>query len=132
MIAKVTAPAVVAFVAHARDVPSEEREQFAAASAALAGDPRAILLWTCHRADLYVVADDPDTCRRELLVPALPTGARRLEDGEAVRHLFAVAAGLDSIVVGEDQILHQLRECLTMRRQTGVEGASAELIWPRV
>jgi len=109
--------AVVALIAHARDVPSEARDRFADAAASLAGDPRAILLRTCHRAELYVAADDRGSCPRELLLPDLPEGGRRLEDRAAVHHLFAVAAGLDSIVVGEDQILHQLRDCLAERHQ---------------
>ena len=106
---------VVALVAHARSVASESRELFADAAAALADDPRAILLRTCHRAELYLVPDDRSACPRALELPELPAGGRRLTDREAVRHLFSVAAGLDSVVVGEDQILHQLRDCLSDR-----------------
>ena len=120
-------PVVVALVAHARDVPSEARERFGDAAAVFAGDSRAILLRTCHRAELYVVADDPDSCPREFHLPELPAGGRRLEDRAAVQHLFTVAAGLDSIVVGEDQILHQLRDCLAERHQAGVETSAAGL-----
>ena len=48
---------LVAFVAHARRVPSEPREAFGDQAARLAADPRAILLRTCHRVELYLVDD---------------------------------------------------------------------------
>ena len=105
---------LVALVAHARHVPSDAREAFANAAEAAARDSRAILLRTCHRAELYVV-DEPLEDGAHLRLPPLPAGARRLEAAEAARHVFTVAAGLDSVVVGEDQILHQLRECLSDR-----------------
>ena len=111
---------LVALVAHARDVASEDREAFGDAAVALAGDPRAILLRTCHRVELYV-ALQPLAGHAPLVLPELPAGGRRLEGIEAARHVFAVAAGLDSVVVGEDQILHQLRECLSDRHLPGAE-----------
>src|SRR5512135_207630 len=97
---------VLALLAHARGVPSEARERFARDAARLADDPRVIVLRTCHRVELYVaVPDDPDE-RASLVLPELPEGGRRVAGHEALRHLLSVAAGLDSIVVGEDQILH--------------------------
>jgi glutamyl-tRNA reductase len=103
-----------ALVTHARSVPSETREAFGDAAALIANDPRAILLRTCHRVELYVVEDDAFAEPIEL--PELPEGGIRLEGLDAVRHMFSVASGLDSVVVGEDQILHQLRDCLSGRR----------------
>ena len=116
----IAAAGVVAVVAHARAVPSDAREAFADAAAVLAADPRAILLRTCHRVELYAV-DDRGADDDRLALPAAPEGARRLEGAAAARHLFAVAAGHDSVVVGEDQILHQLRECLSERRLPAAE-----------
>jgi glutamyl-tRNA reductase len=113
-------PALIALVVHARQVPSEEREAFADAAAAVAHDPRAILLRTCHRAELFVV-DEPAHGHPRPVLPALPAGAERLDGLAAARHVFSVAAGLDSVVVGEDQILHQLRECLSDRHVPGAE-----------
>ncbi|MDL2335520.1 MAG: hypothetical protein QFC55_05770, partial [Chloroflexota bacterium] len=46
---------------------------------------------------------------------------RWLAEEDAVRHLFNVAAGLDSVVLGEDQVLHQLRECLADRHLAALE-----------
>ncbi len=101
---------LTALVVHARHVPSEARERFGDQAAAIAADPRAIVLRTCHRVELYVV-DDADS----LALPDLPAGGVRVDAEQAARHLFTVAAGLDSVVLGEDQVLHQLRECVSNR-----------------
>lgn len=113
---------IVALIVHARDVPSAARENFAEAVAGIADDPRVILLRTCHRVELYAATDDRDTeATASLTLPRLPMGGFRLEGHEAIRHLFTVAAGLDSVVVGEDQVLHQLRQCLAERHLAGLE-----------
>jgi len=102
---------VVALVAHARRVPSDRREAFAAELAMLEPSAGTIVVHTCHRVELYVApgsyGDRP--------LPELPAGGERLEDVDAARHLISVACGLDSAVLGEDQILHQLRETIAAR-----------------
>lgn len=119
-------PGLVALVTHARAVPSEAREAFADAAAALRGGPRTMVLRTCHRAEVYAVVDaDGPGGSADLDLPALPEGGRRLVGHDAVHHLLAVAAGLDSVVVGEDQILHQLRDCLSERHLAGFESCPA-------
>jgi glutamyl-tRNA reductase len=104
---------LVALTVHARRVPSLEREAFAQHAAALAGARGAILLHTCHRVELYAWVP---ALQGEAL-PHLPAGGVRLEGLEAASHLFTVAAGMDSVVIGEDQILHQLRDCLSARHE---------------
>ena len=99
-----TSIGVIALVTHARTVPSDAREAFGDAAAALGDDPRVIVLRTCHRVEVYA-AWDPAGPEGPPELPDLPAGGRRLEEHDAIRHLFAVAAGFDSIVVGEDQIL---------------------------
>jgi len=112
---------LVALVVHARDVASETREAFARQAANVVHDQRAVLLHTCHRADLYVVDErSPDGDR--LVLPRLPRGGRRLDGPDAARHLFTFAAGLDSVIVGEEQGLHQLRQCLAWRHAAPAEG----------
>jgi len=65
-----------------------------------------ILLETCHRVELYGFGAVPD-----LDAPLAPfTG-----EG-AVHHLMRVAAGLDSAIIGEDEVLHQVREALSAAR----------------
>ena len=103
-VAAPRSPSVVALVAHARTRP----EPPARGVRGRARDPRRgarpPVVHTCHRVELYLA---PGTFAAPL--PELPAGAERLEDVDAVRHLISVACGLDSAVVGEDQILHQLR-----------------------
>jgi len=116
-------PSVVALVAHARSVPSLRREAFAAELATLGEGPGHLVVHTCHRVELYVA---PGSFTE--LLPGLPAGGERLEDVEAVRHLIAVACGLDSAVLGETQILHQLREPIARRgadRGAGRDGGRA-------
>ena len=98
-----------ALIVHARAVSSDDREAFARAAMRVAHDPRVILLRTCHRVELYYV-DVASPHLPALTPPTPPLGGERLEGSAAARHLLTVAAGLDSVVVGEDQILHQLRE----------------------
>lgn len=77
-------------------------------------------LSTCNRTEVYVVATRPDLGRREITgILAEVTGVERrdLEDcvyfheaENAVGHLYKVASSLDSLVVGEAQILGQIKE----------------------
>jgi glutamyl-tRNA reductase len=75
----------------------------------------AVCLSTCNRTELYVVADDPaDAERRAVetlagLEPEVEHALYRLRDQAAALHLFRVAAGLDSLVPGEGEILGQVR-----------------------
>jgi glutamyl-tRNA reductase len=105
---------IVALVTHARHVPATERERFAAAiHRDLAG--RALVLETCHRVEAYLGnADDA-----ERLEPALPVGGRALTGEQAAHHAMSLAVGRDSVVVGEDQILHQIRASVDAGRAAG-------------
>jgi glutamyl-tRNA reductase len=79
----------------------------------------AVLLSTCNRTEIYAVVEDEDARSRMLDLLADDRGVEResldrdtywLTDAEAVRHLYRVASSLDSMVVGEAQILGQVRE----------------------
>jgi glutamyl-tRNA reductase len=75
----------------------------------------AVCLSTCNRTELYVVGDDAaETERRAVdalaaLEPQVEHALYRLRDRAAALHLFRVAAGLDSLVPGEGEILGQVR-----------------------
>jgi glutamyl-tRNA reductase len=112
-VSRASPGAVVALVAHARQVPAVERERFGTRLRKELAD-RALLLETCHRVEGYIIcADDTE---RMALVCALPAGAKALVGEPAVRHAITVAVGRDSVVVGEDQVLHQLRESVHKAR----------------
>jgi len=102
---------VLALAVHARGVPSAAREAFAAECEALAAHDAIILVHTCHRVELYVAL----SALGDVELPQLPAGGLRLEDAAAARHLISVACGLQSAVLGEDQILHQIRETYARR-----------------
>jgi glutamyl-tRNA reductase len=85
------------------------------------GDDRieAIVLSTCNRTELYVASTDhaageiADSALRALAgadADTLAPVAYRLSDESAALHLFRVAAGLDSLVPGEGEILGQVRD----------------------
>ncbi len=105
-------PAVVALVAQARHVPAAAREAFATELAALEQSDATIVVHTCHRVELYVALEGFG----ERPLPEPPPGAQRLEGIDVARHLVSVACGLDSAVLCENHVLHQLRETLTRRR----------------
>ena len=79
-----------------------------------------VVLSTCNRSEIYVASPDPARAREELVsflsdYHHVPTHAFQphlfaLENSAAVAHLFRVAAGLDSLVVGEPQILGQVKD----------------------
>jgi glutamyl-tRNA reductase len=79
----------------------------------------AVLLSTCNRTELYAVVEDEGARSRVLDLLAEDRRVERdsldrdtywFTDAEAVRHLYRVASSLDSMVVGEAQILGQVRE----------------------
>jgi glutamyl-tRNA reductase len=94
-----------------------EREEAQALAARLAegGGREAVCLSTCNRTELYLAADDGDRAEQEAvaaltaLEPQLEPALYRLHEQAAAHHLFRVAAGLDSLVPGEGEILGQVR-----------------------
>jgi glutamyl-tRNA reductase len=117
----------VAGMSH-RSAPVEVRERVAFPPCAGRGFLRslkddgvvseAVLLSTCNRTEVYAVVEDEGVRGRVLDLLAEDRGVERasleedtywLTDAEAVRHLYRVASSLDSMVVGEGQILGQVR-----------------------
>ena len=112
-----TAPSTLtALVVHARDVPAADREAFAVSVHDGLGS-RAFTLETCHRVEAYLTADPGKPAATAAL--GLPSAGRVLIGDAAVRHAIAVAVGADSVVAGEDQILHQLRVSVDRARASG-------------
>jgi glutamyl-tRNA reductase len=82
----------------------------------LAGEGgEAVCLSTCNRTELYLADESPEAAEDKAEAALLALEAElgpalyRLRDEAAARHLFRVAAGLDSLVPGEGEILGQVR-----------------------
>jgi glutamyl-tRNA reductase len=87
-------------------------DQAAELARRLADGGEAVCLSTCNRTELYFSHPDPDAAER-LAAEALlgdEVELYRMRDEEAALHLFRVAAGLDSLVPGEGEILGQVRQ----------------------
>ncbi|WP_447938837.1 glutamyl-tRNA reductase [Pseudoxanthomonas mexicana] len=91
---------------------------------ALPNVAEAALLSTCNRTELYAVAEDGDVLASWLATHAegLDGYLYRHRDADAVRHLFRVATGLDSMVLGEPQILGQVKDAWSTAREHGALG----------
>jgi glutamyl-tRNA reductase len=124
---------------HTASLPLRERAALGeAASRALLGDLRssaavsaAAVLSTCNRTEVYAIAAGPGALKalrgalagRGRLAPEAVAAARYTHTGEqAAAHLFRVAAGLDSMVVGEPEIQHQVRRAPALAAEEGPLG----------
>ncbi len=89
-----------------------------------------VLVSTCNRVELIGAGDDPRAvaeaviaCFNRRAAPdAVDTLVYRLQGRDAVRHLFRVAAGLDAMVLGEPQILGQVKEAFAVAQGAGHVG----------
>ncbi|WP_435124400.1 glutamyl-tRNA reductase [Halobaculum sp. D14] len=89
------------------------------------GVSEAFAIQTCNRAEAYVVTADAADGREALagFAPEVRDGVVTTLDHEAsLRHLMRVAAGLESLVLGEDQILGQLKRALSEAQAAGGVG----------
>ncbi|UPV74865.1 glutamyl-tRNA reductase [Halorussus limi] len=89
------------------------------------GVQEAFALQTCNRFEAYVVTGAAATGRAVLADFAPDVGDHSVVEmghGESLRHLMRVAAGLESLVLGEDQILGQVRDAYESAREAGAVG----------
>jgi glutamyl-tRNA reductase len=131
-----------------KSAPVEVRERLVVAPAEIparleafregVGFRECALLSTCNRMEVYAwsvpgegdEAEPPQAQLHRFLAGQAGTSEARLqphlyclESTQAVRHLFRVACGLDSMVVGEGQILSQVKEALAHAQQAGTAGS---------
>jgi glutamyl-tRNA reductase len=87
-----------------------------------------VIVATCNRSEIYGVADTDGTNEaltrlisewRGLDLDEAAAGSFHREGAEAARHLFHVAAGLDSMALGESEVLGQVRTALRLAREAG-------------
>jgi glutamyl-tRNA reductase len=101
--------------------------------------PEAAILSTCNRTEIYCAADQAatnDTLRwlaqtGGVSAAELHTHTYLLEGKEAARHAFRVASGLDSMVLGEAQILGQLKDAVRAAEQAGALGSTLNQLFQR-
>lgn len=131
--------------------PIEVRERLAIPAGRLADATRTlvhqpgiregIILSTCNRVELLTLQEDGSAPGANLLgflqeyfavtPSSLTPHLYEYRESEAVRHLFRVASSLDSMVVGEPQILGQVKESYTVAREVGAVNGSLDTLIQR-
>jgi len=108
---------------------------------ALPGVQEGLILSTCNRVEVAVAAEE--TAEVSALIERFLVQARgvpvetfagclyRYEGGEAIRHLFRVAASVDSMIVGEPQILGQLKAAYAAAKAQGAVNSLLESVLTR-
>lgn len=96
-----------------------------------------LILSTCNRSEVYAIADDvfDENNLRKAFFSYFHQECdqgRVLVDEEALLHLLEVACGLQSMVIGEDQILHQIKEALTWSMEQHFSGKELNYIFQNV
>jgi glutamyl-tRNA reductase len=103
-----------------------------------AGFDECVILQTCNRVEVYAAAKDPDEGRLlEEWASSVGLSEKDFENVEisrgrdAVMHLMKLASGLDSLVVGEDQIIGQVRRAIEFSRSARYASANLSLVFDR-
>jgi glutamyl-tRNA reductase len=88
-----------------------------------------VIVSTCHRSEIYGLLDEGSDPKelvtrfvsewRGLEPDALSRSSFQCEGADAARHLFRVASGLDSMALGEAEVLGQVRQALRLAKETG-------------
>ena len=122
-------------------IPVAELAERVAYLRARPGILECVVLSTCNRTELYAVVSDADQDRDELIdfladragmaaADLLPF-TYALTDLAVAEHLFRVAGGLDSLVVGEVEILGQVKEALRAAERAGTCGKWLHTLFQR-
>lgn len=114
-------------------ISREDLPETTRALAAVPGVSECMIVSTCNRVEILAAIESPETDLTGFLhqhfglEPALlAPHIYQHRDKEAVRHLFRVAASLDSMVVGEPQILGQVKEAFAVARASGTVAGQLE------
>jgi glutamyl-tRNA reductase len=105
----------------------------------ISANGEAAILSTCNRTEIYCASNEPALKRSfEWLAQSggvsfetLKAHSYVLEDHEAARHAFRVASGLDSMVLGEPQILGQMKDAVRMAGEVGSLGTTLHQLFQR-
>ena len=107
--------------------------------AGLANAPEATILSTCNRTEIYGASDVPAlehtlawlASSGGVTSDALRSHTYTLEGDQAARHAFRVASGLDSMVLGEPQILGQMKDAVRAAEGAGAMGRTLHQLFQR-
>ena len=105
----------------------------------LSRQPEAALISTCNRTEIYCAGEKPELehtldwlAHSGGVSPSLlRSHAYTMEDGFAARHAFRVASGLDSMVLGEPQILGQIKDAVRAAEAAGALGTTLSQLFQR-
>ncbi|CAM8667935.1 HemA Glutamyl-tRNA reductase [Comamonadaceae bacterium] len=105
----------------------------------MARPPEAAIVSTCNRTEIYCAGDEAALDHTlawlaqsgGVSANELRSHTYRLEDQEAARHAFRVASGLDSMVLGEPQILGQLKDAVRVADEAGALGTTLSQLFQR-
>jgi glutamyl-tRNA reductase len=105
----------------------------------LSRQPEAAILSTCNRTEIYCAGEQQDIehtldwmASSGGVTPALlRSHAYQLRDGLVARHAFRVASGLDSMVLGEPQILGQMKDAVRAANDAGALGTTLNQLFQR-
>src|SRR6185369_10091214 len=114
-------------------VPAAELGGVLAQLHAVPGIDEVVVLSTCNRAEVYAATSGPAGQVTEAVADLVAARGRVQADevlrlarirvgGAAAEHLFSVACGLDSMAVGEDQIVAQIKDAARAARAAGTTG----------
>lgn len=119
-------------------IPATEQPAVVAAATALPGCGEAVLLSTCNRVELYLAGQPDRSSALRLLAERSGLRLDQLEKhgvwhtGRAcVRQLFRVVASLESLVIGEYQIVNQVKNAYEASREAGRTGALLNPLFQR-
>ena len=101
--------------------------------------PEAAILSTCNRTEVYCASDNAQVDHTlgwlaragDVPADALRDHTYVLQDGHAARHAFRVASGLDSMVLGEPQILGQMKSAVRAAEEAGALGSTLNQLFQR-
>lgn len=113
--------------------------RFRDSHAGLANAPEATILSTCNRTEIYGASDAPAiehtlawlASSGGVSSDALRSHTYTLEGDQAARHAFRVASGLDSMVLGEPQILGQMKDAVRAAEDAGAMGSTLHQLFQR-
>ncbi len=140
---------IIAVGLNYRTAPVEVREQFAYAEHELPSALKqliqtksimeCVIVATCNRTEIYAVVDRPQLCGHYvrsfmenwfgLPRQAFTNHLYMYEDEKAIDHLFKVTSGLDSMIIGETQILGQVRDAFLLAQSEKTTGTVFNMLF---